>query len=125
MLVVDDNADGAESLVMLLRLGGHAVHVCHDGPAALALAGEFRPDLVLLDIGLPGMDGYEVARRLKALPGLDKVPLVALSGYGQEEDVRRSRQAGFDRHLVKPADPAALAALFEALGPAARVGSKG
>jgi signal transduction histidine kinase/DNA-binding response OmpR family regulator len=125
VLVVDDNVDGADSLAVLLRLGGHEVRVCHDGPAALALADEFRPDLVLLDIGLPGMDGYEVARRLRELPGLDKVPLVALSGYGQEEDVRRSRQAGFDRHLVKPADPAALAALFEALGSGARAESKG
>jgi CheY-like chemotaxis protein len=121
--VVDDNVDGADSLAVLLRLSGHAVRVCHDGPAALALADEFVPDLVLLDIGLPGMDGYEVARRLRARPGLDRVLLVALTGYGQEEDVRRSRQAGFDHHLVKPADPTTLAALFAALGTGARAGS--
>jgi len=125
VLVVDDNVDGAESLAVLLRLGGHDVRVCHDGPAGLALADEFRPGLVFLDIGLPGLDGYEVARRLRAQLGPDGIVLVALTGYGQEEDVLRARQAGFDHHLVKPADPAALTALFEALGPGARAASNG
>jgi signal transduction histidine kinase/ActR/RegA family two-component response regulator len=114
VLVVDDNVDGAESLAVLLRIGGHDVRVCHDGAAGLMVADEFWPELVFLDIGLPGLDGYEVARRLRARP--ERIVLIALTGYGQEEDVRRSRQAGFDRHLVKPADPASLAALFEALG---------
>jgi CheY-like chemotaxis protein len=114
VLVVDDNVDGAESLAVLLRLGGHEVRVCHDGPASLMIVDEFRPEMVFLDIGLPGLDGYEVAWRLRARP--ERIALIALTGYGQEEDVRRSRQAGFDRHLVKPADPASLAALFEALG---------
>jgi signal transduction histidine kinase/DNA-binding response OmpR family regulator len=114
VLVVDDNVDGAESLAVLLRLSGHDVRVCHDGPAGLMIADEFRPELVFLDIGLPGLDGYEVARRLRART--ERMVLIALTGYGQEEDVRRSRQAGFDRHLVKPADLASLAALFEALG---------
>jgi signal transduction histidine kinase/DNA-binding response OmpR family regulator len=126
VLVLDDNIDGAESLAVLLRIGGHDVRVRHDGPAGLALAEEFRPDLVFLDIGLPGMDGYEVARRLRERPGLAGVRLVALTGYGQEEDVRRGRQAGIDRHLVKPADPAALAELFAALGPVSEgVGNQG
>jgi CheY-like chemotaxis protein len=123
VLVVDDNVDAADSLALLLRIGGHEVRACHDGPAALALVDEFAPDLVLLDIGLPGMDGYEVARRLRARPGSDKVLLVALTGYGQEEDMRRSRQAGFDQHLVKPANHAALTALFQSLGTASQEGA--
>jgi signal transduction histidine kinase/DNA-binding response OmpR family regulator len=118
VLLVDDNADGAESLAMLLRISGHEVHVSHDGPAALAVTESFRPDVVFLDIGLPGMDGYEVARRLRELPGINKLILVALTGYGREEDQRRAHEAGFDYHLVKPADPSALEALFAAPAPA-------
>jgi signal transduction histidine kinase/CheY-like chemotaxis protein len=105
ILVVDDNVDAAESLALLLRLAGHEVWTTHDGPAALGLARELRPEVVLLDIGLPGMDGYEVARRLRQEPGLSGALLVAVSGYGQAEDRRRSREAGFDEHVVKPADP--------------------
>ena len=112
VLVVDDNADAAESLALLLQFAGHDVRVCHEGAAALAEAETFQPEVVLLDIGLPGMDGYEVARRLRAQPDLDKTLLVALTGYGQAEDLCRSRDAGFDRHLVKPADPEVLAAMF-------------
>jgi signal transduction histidine kinase/DNA-binding response OmpR family regulator len=115
VLVVDDNRDAADSLALLLRLAGHEVCVAHDGPTAVALAADFGPQLVLLDIGLPGMDGYAVARRLRAQPNAHKTLLVALTGYGQEEDVRRSREAGFDHHLVKPADPEALATVFAAL----------
>jgi signal transduction histidine kinase/DNA-binding response OmpR family regulator len=117
VLLVDDNRDGAESLAMLLRLSGHEVRVCNDGPAALVAASEFRPDVVLLDIGLPGMDGFEVARRLRQRSELENVMLVALTGYGQEEDRRKAQQCGFDHHLVKPADPAALTALFAARAP--------
>jgi CheY-like chemotaxis protein len=106
-LVVDDNVDGAESLATLLKLLGHEVHVAHDGPAALLATADVRPEVVFLDIGLPGMDGYEVARRLRR-PGRSEALLVALTGYGQEEDRRRSREAGFDHHLVKPVDPAVL-----------------
>jgi signal transduction histidine kinase/ActR/RegA family two-component response regulator len=115
VLVVDDNRDAADSLALLLRMAGHAVDVCHDGPAAVAAAAANRPQLVLLDIGLPGMDGYAVARQLRRLPELADTLLVALTGYGQAEDVRRSHEAGFDHHLVKPADPEALVGLFAAL----------
>jgi signal transduction histidine kinase/DNA-binding response OmpR family regulator len=112
ILVVDDNADAAESLALLLQIAGHEVQSCHDGPAALAAAQAFQPDIILLDIGLPGMDGHEVARRLRAQKEFEKVLLVALTGYGQDEDQRRSREAGFDHHLVKPVEPEALFALF-------------
>jgi CheY-like chemotaxis protein len=101
VLVVDDNVDGAKALGQLLRLAGHEVSLAHDGPAALAAAAAAPLDLVLLDIGLPGMDGYAVAARLRA-EGHADTALVALTGYGREEDLRRSRDAGFDHHLVKP-----------------------
>ena len=102
ILVVDDNVDAAKTLAMLLKFKKQDVQVVHDGPAALSLASSYRPDVVLLDIGMPGMDGYEVARRLRNYPELGNVLLVALTGWGQEEDQRRSRDAGFDVHLVKP-----------------------
>jgi CheY-like chemotaxis protein len=108
VLVVDDNADAAESLALLLRLSGHQVETAHDGPAALAAARVHRPEVVLLDLGLPGMDGYEVARRLRAETVADDIFLVALTGYGREEDRRRSHAAGFHRHLVKPVAQADL-----------------
>ncbi len=104
--------DAADSLALLLRLQGHEVRMAHDGPAALQIAAASRPDLVFLDIGMPGMDGYEVARRLRGEPGLRSVVLVALTGWGQGEDRRRSREAGFDHHLVKPVDPHALQRLL-------------
>jgi CheY-like chemotaxis protein/anti-sigma regulatory factor (Ser/Thr protein kinase) len=108
VLVVDDNIDAAETLAMLLRIKGHEVHCAHDGPAALELAAAVSPEFVLLDIGMPGMDGYEVARRLRADATLARVMLVAITGYGQEEDRVRSRAAGFDDHFVKPLNPHAL-----------------
>jgi signal transduction histidine kinase len=114
VLVVDDNRDGAESLAMLLRLWGHEVRVAYDGPSALRLAEAERPEVVLLDIGLPGMDGYQVARRLRERSGGARQLLVALTGYGQGEDRRRSQQAGFDHHLVKPLDPDELQRLLTA-----------
>jgi CheY-like chemotaxis protein len=112
VLVVDDNLDAADSLALLLRVEGHEVEVCHDGGEALATIAQFQPEVVLLDIGLPGMDGYEVARRLRNHPATESAMLVALTGYGQEEDIRRSRDAGFDHHFVKPADLGALTTLF-------------
>ncbi len=121
VLVVDDNHDAADSLALLLRLGGHEVRICHDGATAVAVAAADRPRLVLLDIGLPGMDGYAVARQLRQLPELAGTVLVALTGYGQAEDVRRSHEAGFDHHLVKPADPETLVNLFASLERAASV----
>lgn len=102
VLVVDDNVDGAELLVTLLQLDGHTARQAHDGPAALRVAAELRPEVAFLDIGMPGMDGYELARRLRAMPELAGLVLVAVTGWGQEEDRRRSREAGFDHHLTKP-----------------------
>jgi two-component system CheB/CheR fusion protein len=112
VLVVDDNVDAAQSLAMLLRLSGQDVRVEHNGPAALQAADEYRPMLVLLDIGLPGMSGYEVAALLRQRPNLDGMTLVAVTGYGQEDDRRRSREVGFDHHLVKPVEPEALQAIL-------------
>jgi CheY-like chemotaxis protein len=115
VLVVDDNEDAANSLSVLLRAAGHEVRISHDGPTALKEALNFQPHVVLLDIGLPGMDGYEVARQLTDQRGPEMPLLVALSGYGQEEDVRRAREAGFHHHLIKPADLEALRALLASL----------
>jgi two-component system CheB/CheR fusion protein len=120
ILVVDDNDDNARSLAMLLRLLGHDVRVAGDGASALAEVGRHRPRLVLLDIGLPGMSGYEVAARLRERPEMAGAVLVAMTGYGQPEDRRRSEEAGFDGHLVKPVDPDALGALLSSVGPPAR-----
>ncbi|ALK34169.1 chemotaxis protein CheB [Burkholderia plantarii] len=113
ILVVDDNADAAESTSIMLGIDGHQTRVCHDGPSALRQMSTFRPEVVLLDIGLPGMDGYEVAARIRAMPDQADAILIALSGYGRPEDLSRSREAGFDRHLVKPADIARLGALID------------
>lgn len=104
ILVVDDNADAAEALGRLLRRVGCRVKIALDGPSAIDRASELRPTAVLLDIGLPGMDGYEVARRLRTAEYGKHMLLIAITGYGQEEDMRRSREAGFDRHLIKPVD---------------------
>jgi CheY-like chemotaxis protein len=112
ILIVDDNQDAAETLAILLRTLGHEVHLAYEGMAALELAGSLQPDVVLLDIGLPKMDGYEVARRLRQRPGLKQPLLIAVTGYGQEEDRRRSCEAGFDYHLVKPVDPDKLRTLI-------------
>jgi PAS domain S-box-containing protein len=112
ILVVDDNSDSAESMALLLRASGHDVHTAHDGASALEQADAHKPEIVLLDIGLPGLSGYTVAKRLRELPGLGAVKLIAITGYGQEEDRKRSRDAGFDHHLVKPVDIAVLGALL-------------
>jgi PAS domain S-box-containing protein len=108
VLVVDDNRDAAATLARLLELLGNEVRIAHDGTQTLALAAEFLPDLVLLDIGLPGMDGYEVAELLRVDHRFDKTALVALTGYGSAEDRRQSQAAGFNAHLVKPVDLEAL-----------------
>jgi len=112
VLVVDDNVEAAESLSRLLRLAEHQVSCAYDGLSAVELAQNSRPDAVVLDLGLPGIDGYEVARRLRNDPALGELLLVALSGYGQEDDVRRSTEAGFDHHFNKPLDFAALLRVF-------------
>ncbi len=108
VLVVDDHVDAAESLAMLLRIQGQEVWVAHDGPGALEATRAFRPDIVFLDIGMPVMDGYEVCRRLRQHECNTQVVLIALTGWGQDEDRRRSQEAGFNGHLVKPVDPATL-----------------
>lgn len=105
IVLIEDNADAAESLKLLLELNGHQVIVADDGASGLRATREARPDLVLCDIGLPGeLDGYDVARAIKKDDALESVRLVAVTGYGQEEDTRRAREAGFDQHLVKPVD---------------------
>jgi PAS domain S-box-containing protein len=111
VLVVDDNVDAAYAMKHVLKLSGHRVVLAHDGPTALAAAAAEPPELVLLDIGLPGMDGYTVAARLREA-GHDRAALVAITGYGQEEDLRRSTEAGFDHHLIKPVDGAMLRKLI-------------
>ena len=115
ILVVDDNQDAANSLAVLLRLIGQEVQTAYTGATALAKAVDFLPSLVLLDIGMPGMDGYQVARHLRCNTTLQRVILVALTGWGQEEDRQRSKEAGFDYHLVKPVDPDTLEEMLATL----------
>jgi signal transduction histidine kinase/ActR/RegA family two-component response regulator len=115
VLVVDDNRDAAESLGMLLQMLGADVTVTHDGVAALEALGERLPRAVFLDLGMPGMDGYEVARRIRGRPEGAGLTLIALTGWGQERDRRQTRAAGFDHHLIKPADLSALRALLESV----------
>jgi PAS domain S-box-containing protein len=112
VLVVDDNEDAATSLGMLVKIHGADVQVAHDGPTALALMEARGSDLVFLDLGMPGMDGFEVARRARLIPGYENVVLVALTGWGQEDDRKRTRAAGFDHHLVKPVGITELQAMF-------------
>ena len=122
VLVVDDNRDAADSLALLLQLWGHLPVVAYDGPSALEAARASPPDLVLLDIGLPGMNGFELASRLRGQPGGDDLLLVAITGYGQASDVRRAREVGFDHHFVKPIDPDVLLGLLASAAPRAPAG---
>jgi len=115
LLVVDDNKDAAESMSMLLEMWGHEVAFAYDGPSALETAQEWRPEAVFLDIGLPGMDGYEVAERLRELPQAKDAILIAITGYGREDDLARSKRAGINHHLVKPVAPDALRHLIDSL----------
>jgi CheY-like chemotaxis protein len=115
VLVVDDNRDAATSLAMMLDLMGHETRTAHDGLEALEAAAAFRPDVVLLDIGMPRLNGYDTARRMRDQPWGRGVVLVALTGWGQEEDRRKSHEAGFDQHLTKPVDPAGLERLLDRL----------
>ena len=114
ILVVDDNEDSAASMTLLLQLHGHDVVVANSGQAALSLAGEHRPDVILLDIGMPGMNGYDVARKLRAQPAFEDTLLVAITGYGRASDVQQTQAAGFDHHMVKPVDYEKLQALLAA-----------
>jgi CheY-like chemotaxis protein len=108
ILVVDDNVDAAMSLAQLLELDGHESQAVYGALEALAFVPQFRPDIVLLDIGLPEMNGYEVAQRLRQMPGLAPIKLIALTGYGRSDDKARAYAAGFDAHLAKPVDLTAL-----------------
>jgi CheY-like chemotaxis protein len=120
VLVVDDNVDAAHMLHDLLAQLGHEAAVAHDGAAALVVAGAFQPDVAVLDIGLPAMDGYELARRLRAQRGASALRLIAVTGYGQDTDRMRAQAAGFDHHLIKPIAAEALVALLAADLPTAR-----
>jgi CheY-like chemotaxis protein len=112
ILVVEDNRDAADSLRLLLALYGHDVTVAYTGPAGVATAQEWKPDVVVCDIGLPGLDGFGVVRALRQDPATAKARMIAVTGYGGDEDRLKAREAGFDAHLVKPADPAALRELL-------------
>ena len=113
VLVVDDNADAADTLGALLTAWGYDVTVAHDGPAALAALQDTTPDIALLDIGMPAMDGYELAAHLRFQPGCEQLTIVAITGSGGLEDVRRSRAKGFSAHLVKPVSAASLLTLLK------------
>jgi CheY-like chemotaxis protein len=114
IVVADDNEDSAESFAMLLSFSGHEVRVAHDGAAALDAVRDFRPDVAFLDIGMPGLTGYEVAEAVRAEPWGSEVTLIAVTGWGQPDDRLRARTAGFDRHLIKPIDPAEVDRLLDA-----------
>jgi CheY-like chemotaxis protein len=112
---VDDNEDAALSLSMLLELSGHEVRTTNNGANALELITTFEPRVVLLDLGMPGMDGYEVCHRLRRLPGGDKIMVIAATGWGQDEDRRKTEEAGFDMHMVKPLDTNVLRTTLDTL----------
>ena len=113
IVVADDNEDSAESFAMLLSFSGHEVRIVHDGASALDAVRDFRPDVAFLDIGMPGLTGYEVAQAVRAEPWGREVQLIAVTGWGQPDDRARARTAGFDWHLVKPIDPADVDRLLE------------
>lgn len=117
IVIADDNRDSADSMAMLLGAFGHDVHVAYNGDEALTVAEKERPDAVLLDIGMPGKDGYECAQAIRAKDWAQSTFLIALTGWGQESDKQRSKQAGFDRHLTKPVDPTALETLLADIPP--------
>jgi two-component system CheB/CheR fusion protein len=116
VLVIEDNVDAADTLKEALELGAHEVEVAYSGPQGLAKAREFHPDIVVCDIGLPGMSGYELAQAFRADAELRSCALVALTGYAMPEDERRAEEAGFDEHLTKPADLGVLERLLGQLG---------
>jgi CheY-like chemotaxis protein len=119
VLIVDDNADSAEMLSVLVQLHGHEARTVHDGLAAIRAYGEFKPHAALLDIGLPGLTGYDVAKRLRGTDG-DACYLVAITGWGRDDDRRRARAAGFNCHVTKPIDPDAIVHLLGSISTGAR-----
>jgi len=112
LVVADDNVDTAHSLSLLLEALGHEAKIAHNGVQALGLAHEFQPDAMIIDIGMPGLDGHDLARRIRAEPWGKELLLIAASGWGQDEDKERSREAGFNLHLVKPVELETLEALL-------------
>ncbi len=120
ILIVDDNRDGADSLSLMLKVMGNDTRTAYDGEEAVAAAGKFRPDVILLDIGLPKLNGYEACRRIRQQPGGKELVIIAQTGWGQDEDRQRTHEAGFDHHLVKPVDPQALMKLLAGLTAPAR-----
>jgi PAS domain S-box-containing protein len=120
VLLVDDNVDAAAALSLLLELGGHRTSIAHSGPEALRVVPDFKPEIVLLDLGLPGMDGYEVARAMRKMPELGRPILIAVTGWGAPEDRLKSKQAGFDEHLTKPVDISTIELLLTTLPSRAR-----
>ncbi len=117
ILIIEDNHDVADSLQLLLEVLGHETRVAYNGPDGVALAAEWLPEVVLSDIGLPGMDGYGVARALRANPSTAGIRLIAVTGYGNDNDRRRAAEAGFDCHFTKPVDSAVLLAMINRLSP--------
>lgn len=115
ILVADDNRAGTDSMAMLLELDGHQTANAYDGVEALTIAESLRPEIILLDIGMPRLNGYEVAQRLRAEAWGKNIVIIAMSGWGQEKDQQRSRASGFDRHLIKPVNPEDLAKLIAEL----------
>jgi len=113
VLLIDDNVDAAESLAQLLALSGHDARTAGDGAQAMRMAQEFKPEVVFCDLGLPGMNGYEVAKELRALPFGRDIVLAALTGYGQPADREKTAKAGFDAHLVKPVDPSVIESFLD------------
>jgi CheY-like chemotaxis protein len=113
VLLVDDNEDARELLAGLLAVQGYVVEVASDAPSALEVAGRWQPQVIVLDLGLPGIDGWELARRLRAMEALSEIRIIALTGYGSERDRERSREAGIDEHLLKPIELAQLTRFFE------------
>jgi CheY-like chemotaxis protein len=121
IFVVDDNIDNADSLAFLLEDSGHQVHLAHDGPTALELAKLHQPQMILLDIGLPELDGFEVARRLREMPNTSKSFLVAVTGYGQDKHRQQTKDAGFDYHMVKPIEWSELLEIIRAIESSGRI----
>ena len=115
VLIADDNHDAADTLAMLLEMGGYEVCVARDGEEAVSMAASFQPDAILLDIGMPRLDGYGACERIRLLCGAGAAFIVALTGWGNDSDKERARAAGFDRHLVKPVDPAQLLEILAAV----------
>jgi CheY-like chemotaxis protein len=121
---VDDNRDAADSLRLLLELWGHNVRVAYDGAAGLEAARNYRPDCLVLDIGMPKLDGYSLAKMVRQEPGLEQAKLIALTAYGDEKAIRSVKEAGFDYHLVKPASPLELERILTMLNEVIRLASK-